>query len=415
MGDRTWRESDRQLDRYAQLRACVGRERLPLALVDLDAMDRNLARVLHAPGPRHVPLRIATKSVRVVELLRRLVDRAGDRAGGLMCYSVEEAEFLADEGFDDLLVAYPPFQLSDLERAALLTAAGVRVSLMCDCRETLERLSAVAAEHRVRIEVVLCVDMSLRLARGRVHLGVRRSPLFRASEVVELARLAADLPGVSFRGLMGYEAQIAGLGDDNPFEPWLNPVKAWVRRASVGEVARRRRRCVAALRDAGLAPALVNGGGTGSLDTTGKDDAVTEVTAGSAFFKPHLFDYYRNDHMQELEPACFFALEITRRPAPDLVTCLGGGYVASGPPGSDKVPRPYLPPGLQLLPAEMCGEVQTPLRVPAGLQLELGDPVFFRHAKGGELCERFNEVLLVSGGVQAGRAPTYRGQGRCFF
>ena len=156
----------------------------------------------------------------------------------------------------------------------------------------------------------------------------------------------------------------------------------------------------------------MNGGGTGSLDTTTRATGVTESTAGSAFLKPHLFDYYSNAHVRALEPAAFFALEVTRRPAPDIVTCLGGGYVASGPPGIDKVPRPWLPRGLELLGAEMCGEVQTPLS--GGASLALGDPVIFRHAKAGELAERFDRYLLVQDGRVAREVATYRGEGRCF-
>jgi D-serine deaminase-like pyridoxal phosphate-dependent protein len=172
---------------------------------------------------------------------------------------------------------------------------------------------------------------------------------------------------------------------------------------------------VDALRAADLVPRLVNGGGSGSLDSTAACPEVTEVTAGSAFLKPHLFDYYTNEHMKQLEPACFFALEVTRRPAADMVTCLGGGYVASGAVGADKVPRPWLPGGLRLLRDEMCGEVQTPLRVPPGTRLAFGDPVIFRHAKAGELAERFGEYLLVQDGAIVDRVKTYRGQGQCFF
>ncbi|MBW2528942.1 MAG: amino acid deaminase/aldolase, partial [Deltaproteobacteria bacterium] len=200
-----------------------------------------------------------------------------------------------------------------------------------------------------------------------------------------------------------------------PFEPWLNPVKKLILRQSVAEVAKRRAAMVDALRAAGIELDLVNGGGTGSLDSTLACRSVTEVTAGSAFFKPHLFDYYRDDHVKELEPACFFALEVTRRPAADLVTCLGGGYVASGAVGADKVPLPWLPAGLDLLRDEMCGEVQTPLRVPEDVTVGLGEPVIFRHAKAGELAERFDQYLLVQNGEIVDRVPTYRGQGKCFF
>ena len=167
---------------------------------------------------------------------------------------------------------------------------------------------------------------------------------------------------------------------------------------------------VAALSAAGLAPRIVNGGGTGSLAWCAGEAALTEVTAGSGFLAGHLFDYYQG---LALAPALYFALQVTRRPTPDIVTCHGGGYPASGAAGADRLPIPALPPGLTLLPREGAGEVQTPLRVPPGVTLQLGDPVLFRPAKSGELAERFNEYLLLSDRLEA-RAPTYRGLGHCF-
>ncbi len=398
---------------YAQIKHAIAGRRLPLAFVDRDALDRNLERVCRQLRAHGLPLRIASKSLRVVALLRRLIDRSGGALRGVMCYAVEEAAFLAAQGFDDLLVAYPPHQHGDVALAARLTAEGRQIHLVADSAEGCERLSEVARAAGVTLSVVLCVDMSLAL--GGLHLGVRRSPLHEVADVVALARRVAGSPGLRFSGLMAYEAQVAGLPDDNPFEPLLNPVKRLVRRASVRELGPRRRAMVAALRQAGLPPALVNGGGSGSLDTTPRDSGVTELTAGSAFLKPHLFDYYTNDHMQALEPACFFVLEATRKPHPRMVTCLGGGYVASGPPGRDKVPLPWLPRGVSLQRGEMCGEVQTPLELADPSLVSIGDPVVFRHAKGGELAERFRSYLLLSAGQVVDEVNTYRGDGQCFF
>lgn len=400
---------------YRVIKEALAGHRLPAAFVDLDAFDANADRVRDLIRGRGTPLRIASKSLRVPDLLRRLLDRSDGDFVGLMCFATEEAAFLAELGFDDLLVAYPPLQPRDLALAAKLTAQGTALRVMADSTEGIDRIAAAGREAGIAIDVVLCVDMSLELGAGRVHLGVRRSPIHRVEDVVRLARYVNEARGARFFGIMGYEAQVAGLGDDNPFEPLLNPIKALIRSASARELGPRRQRMVDELTRQGLAPTLVNGGGTGSLDTTTPRTGVTEVTAGSAFFKPHLFDYFRSPHMQALEPACFFALEATRRPAPDMVTCLGGGYVASGPPSRDKVPLPWLPTGATLVAEEMCGEVQTPVILRDPDEVALGDPVVFRHAKGGELAERFTEVLLVQDGRVVGSAKTYRGEGRCFF
>ncbi len=401
---------------YEGIRGALEGVELPCAFVDVDALDRNIARVRALVSRQELPLRVASKSVRVVSLLRRIIDGGGSLFQGVMCFSCAEAVFLAQRGFDDLLIAYPPFQKLDLNRVARLSADGVRVAVMCDSPGSLRRLSRAGVEHGTTVNTVLCVDMSLKALGGRVHVGVRRSPLHEEQAVLDLADQASSLPGVNFYGLMGYEAQVAGLGDANPFEPRANVVKSMVRRVSAFELGRRRRRIVDALGRAGLTPVLVNGGGSGSLDTTTRATGVTEVTAGSAFLKPHLFDYFRNAHMQELEPAAFFAVEITRRPTPDIVTCLGGGYIASGATSPDKQPLPYLPHGLSLLDIEGAGEVQTPLRVAhdAGVSVSVGDPVIFRHAKAGELAERFERYHLVSAGKVVDTVPTYRGEGQCF-
>jgi D-serine deaminase-like pyridoxal phosphate-dependent protein len=210
---------------------------------------------------------------------------------------------------------------------------------------------------------------------------------------------------------MGYEAQVAGLGDRNPFKRMLNPIAGFVRRRSVRAMARLRQELVKSLTSRGYALELFNGGGTGSVTFSVAEPWLTEVTAGSAFLCSHLFDYFSNIRLQ---PACFFALQTVRSSDDGYVTCQGGGYIASGEPGWDKTPVPYLPEGLRLVTAEGCGEVQTPLKVPPATSLHPPDPVLFRHAKAGELAERFNEYLLVADGRIQSRAATYRGLGRCF-
>jgi D-serine deaminase-like pyridoxal phosphate-dependent protein len=398
---------------YDDFRRFLESARLPALIVDLDAFDANLDRVL-ARVPRSLPIRIATKSIRVPRLVGRLLDRGQGRLRGLMCFAVAEAALLASEGFDDLFVAYPPAQESDLDLATDLAARGIGISLAFDDVTHLERFSRAAASKDVRLRAVLCVDMSLRLAGDRVHLGVRRSPIASAEQALALGRGARELPGVVLHGVMGYEAQVAGLADDRPDDLGRFAKRA-VRSASIGIVRRRRKEIVEALRGDGHDITLVNGGGTGSLESTTRDPNVTEVTCGSAFFKPHGFDHFTNESVRELEPACFFALEVTRTPADGLATCLGGGYVASGAASSASLPRPWLPAGMTLLAAEGAGEVQTPLKLPRATRVDIGDPIIFRHAKAGEVCERFREVLLVSQGRIVDRAPTYRGMNACFF
>ena len=93
---------------------------------------------------------------------------------------------------------------------------------------------------------------------------------------------------------------------------------------------------------------------------------------------------------------------------------LGGGWIASGPPGLDRQPTLSWPRGLRTNPREGAGEVQTPVLGSAAHGLRLGEHVWFRHAKAGELCERVNTLHLVSGADIVEQVPTYRGEGHAF-
>ena len=109
-----------------------------------------------------------------------------------------------------------------------------------------------------------------------------------------------------------------------------------------------------------------------------------------------------------------FALNVVRKPSPAVATALGGGYLASGVGAKDRMPSPYLPPGLKLDSNEGTGEVQTPLLGDPARSLQVGDLVYFRHTKAGELCERFNSLMLVQGEEIIDEVPTYRGEGKSF-
>lgn len=389
--------------RFARYRAAIGQEALPCALVDLEAFDDNLDRLLSPVRAHGKTLRPATKSIRVPALLRRVLERGGAAVRGLMTYGAAETLFLAEQGFDDLLLAYPTVQRAGVDA---LAAAGKRtpVRMVCDCPEHLEALDAAGARAGVVLGAVIEVDLSLRPVES-VHLGVRRSPLRTAGDVVALAEQVRRFANLRFAGVMGYEAHVAGVGDRG------SPLKRAMKLAARVALERTRADIDRALRAAGHAIELFNGGGTGSIEWSARESVLTEVTAGSGLLDGHLFDHYVD---VPLRPAAHFALQVVRRPAPGIVTCAGGGYIASGAAGSDRLPIPALPEGARLLPLEGAGEVQTPLRLPPGADVSLGDPVFFRHAKAGELAEHFRDYLLVQGDIVVQRVPTYRGLGQCF-
>jgi D-serine deaminase-like pyridoxal phosphate-dependent protein len=398
-------------ERYRRYRAAVRDEPLPLGLVDLDALERNVDTLVAPVKRAGKTLRIASKSVRSAELLRRIAARGGEAVRGVMAFSPGEATYLVAEGFRDILIAYPTAQPRDARLVAEANLAGAAVSIVADAPEHLALLSAAAVAAGARVPVLADVDVSYRPLGDRVHVGVRRSPLRDPARIADFAEAIARAPGLVFGGLMAYEAHVAGLPDDNPFAPLLDGPKRAMKRLARVAVRAQRAAVVAELARRGVALPLFNGGGTGSVAWSVEDPALTEVAAGSGFLDSHLFDGFRG---LTLAPAACFALQVTRRPGPGYVTCQGGGFVASGAAGPDRLPIPYLPAGLRLTGLEGAGEVQTPLLVPDGLALELGAPVFFRHAKAGELAEHLTEVLLVRGDRVEGRALTYRGAGHCF-
>jgi D-serine deaminase-like pyridoxal phosphate-dependent protein len=286
-----------------------------------------------------------------------------------------------------------------------------RVTLMVDSAEQLDLVDdVVPPDRRATLRICLDVDASLRAAGGRVHVGVRRSPVHSAAEAVALARQVTKRPGFALVGLMAYEAQIAGVQDAPAHRPLRGLAVRGMQKVSARELAGRRAEVVAAV--SAVAPLeFVNGGGTGSVERTAAEDAVTEVAAGSGLYCPVLFDGYR---AFAARPATFFAVAVTRIPVPGTVTVAGGGWSASGPPGSDRLPVPTCPAGLSWLPTEGTGEVQTPLRGPGTATLLVGDRVWFRHAKAGEICEHVNELHTLTGDRLTGALPTYRGEGRAF-
>ncbi|ACZ23072.1 predicted amino acid aldolase or racemase [Sanguibacter keddieii DSM 10542] len=394
----------------ARLDAATAGLPAPLAVVDLDAFDRNAAALVRRAGG--TPVRLATKSVRV----RALVERAHAVPGvsGLMAYSLREALWLlatSPGAARDVLVAYPCVDLGALTELCCSPEALARTTLVVDCHEHLELVAAAraaAGDPAQDVRLCLDVDASLRVGPGPrpwVHLGVRRSPVHTPEDAALVAGQVAAIPGVRLVGAMFYEAQVAGLPD-------TSAAVRLVKRLSVRDLDRRRAAVVAAVEQRVGPLELVNSGGTGSVETSVADPTVTEVAAGSGLYAPGLFDGYR---ALGVAPAAFFGLDVVRRPSDRVVTAFGGGYVASGPPTATRQPRPAEPGAFRLARREGAGEVQTPLEVPRGARApRVGDRAWFRHAKAGEALERFDVVHLVRGDQVVGTVPTYRGEQQNF-
>lgn len=385
---------------WERLDAAVAHLDGPLAALSHEALAHNARdMVRRAKG---VPLRLATKSVRSRAVTEAVLRLPGWR--GVLAATLTEGIWLSAT-VDDVLLGYPSADRGAIRALAADERALQRVTLMVDSVEHLDYIDAAAPGHP-EIRVAIELDSGLRL--GPLRAGVRRSPLRTVAQVQAMARAVVGRPGFRLVGMMSYEAQVAGVQDGR--RRGVAPAAAVraMQRLSINDLLERRSAAVAAVR-AEAPLEFVNGGGTGSIESTGVDPAVTEIAAGSGLLGGHLFDGYQRFSPA---PALAFALPVVRKPAAGVATLLGGGWIASGPHGPDRSPVIAWPAGLRLDPAEGAGEVHTPVLGAAADRLRLGDRVWMRNAKSGEPNERIAALQLVVGDAVVDSIPTYRGEGR---
>jgi D-serine deaminase-like pyridoxal phosphate-dependent protein len=377
----------------------------PLMVVDLDAFDANAGDLATRAAGK--PIRVASKSLRVPALIQRALATPGFR--GVLGYTLPEALWLERQGIaDDIVVAYPTVDRPALAELVASPSSASHITLMVDDAAQLDVVDSVRSSHAVRVRVALDIDAGLHI--GGQHVGPKRSPLHDVEDAVRLARHVTQRDGFALVGVMTYEGQVAGVPDAVPSQRARSLVVRGLKAASLSQLAERRR--LIAGRLAELADLQFwNAGGSGSVQETAADPVVTEIAAGSGLLVPGLFDHYRSFRPR---PAAFYGLPVTRKPTPAMATVHGGGFIASGAAGDDRAPIPWAPPGLRLTSLEGAGEVQTPLTGHPAALLRIGDLVWFRHAKSGELFEHTNSVRLLAGEELVDEVPTYRGCGHAW-
>lgn len=374
----------------------------PMVVIDLDAFDANATDLLRRSGG--MPIRVASKSLRIPALIERALARPG--FAGVLGYSLREALWLVEQQIsNDVVIAYPSVDRGSLRRLFADDAALSAITLMIDSAAHLELIDSCRGTCDGVVRVALDIDAGFRL--GPAHVGPKRSPLQSTGDVVALARAVQERAGFALVGVMTYEGQVAGVQDTVPGQRLKSAVVRRMKSASMSQLVDRRGEIAAALADL-VTLEFWNGGGSGSVAETAADTAVTEIAAGSGLLVPTLFDHYASFAPR---PAAFFGVPVVRRASKDVVTVAGGGYIASGPTGADRAPTPWAPPGLSLTALEGAGEVQSPLTGPGTAALQIGDWVWFRHAKSGELAEHTNLVHLVAGDAITETVRSYRGFG----
>jgi len=390
----------------------------PSAWLDMDALDYNISLVNQKT--QAVKLRLATKSIRSIDMLNYIKDNSPHFIG-LMSYAADESVFLLKNGFDNILCAYPTLDQDSVAQTFSYTAKGATMIWMVDRPEHVELLNAVAKERATSVDI--CLDINMSMPLPKLYFGTKRSALMTKKDVKALLKVIKKCPQVKLTSIMGYEAQIAGLAEHVPVKALLTPAIRLLKQRSKKQVSRRRSSIVTWLQKQ-YDIELVNGGGSGSMDFTASQPEITEITVGSAYYKPAYFDHM--DSMEDFKPAVGFVLPVTRKPEKDVITCHSGGFIASGAVGADKAPVVHYPSGLSILADEGFGEVQTPMAINKPATIAIGDYVWCRHAKAGELCEHFNELVCYRQAAKALEADdtsakkefdtmmTYRGAGQCF-
>ncbi len=391
---------------YEYYRAIFKGKSFPLAFVDMDLLDENIALSLIRSSSKSI--RIASKSIRSAEIMRYIFDK-NPRFQGIMAFHGNEACDLAETGFDDILLGYPIVDELLIERIARLVKAGKHICLMVDDAQQVAIANAIGK--RLQIQLPICIDIDLSVDFGPLHFGVWRSPIVDIEAMERLLKGIKGMDWVRIDGAMGYEAQIAGVGDKLRFDKAKSLAIRQLKKRSIPKIRAWRSTAIKMLKADGHKLRFVNGGGTGSLESTTQEKDVTEVTVGSGFFNPHLFDNYQ---VFQYKPAAAYAIQIVRTPKAGVYTCHMGGYIASGAVDAYKAPMIHLPEGAKFDENEGAGEVQTPIFYKGNIDLQLGDPIFLRHSKAGELCERFKQLYLVRDGRVEKEVSTFRGDGKCY-
>lgn len=363
------------IEAHERFETVFGGRQAPFAFLDLDAVWANAADMLRRS--RGKPIRIASRSIRSRPVLQRLLD-LDPGFQGTLSHSLPETLWLWERGLRDLIVSRPTADRASLTRLARITSEDPEEApvVVVDSTEHIDLIEEAAASFVAPIRVALDIDLSWWPLGGVVKIGPRRSPIRTADDAVALAQEIDRRERVKLVGVRAYEEQIAGIGDNVPGKAITNLLVRRMQSASARDVEERRAEIVTALAEVAQLE-FVNGGGTGSIERTASEWAVTEIGAGSGFQAPVRLDHYRSFRPH---PAAMFALPVTRSSGVDEV----------------------LEGARQALPQSRPD------------RLAIGDRVYYRDLQAGDLCERFDRLMLVTGTTIRDEVPTYRGEGKSF-
>lgn len=276
----------------------------PCLVLDLDALERNITAMgdyARAHGMRHRAHGKMHKSVDVLRLQQRL-----GGAAGVCCQKVSEAEVFARAGITDILVSNQVRGAASIDRLARMPLLGAQVSVCIDDLANVAELSEAAQ----RIGTTLGGLVEIDCGAGRCGVGT-------AEDALEIARAIAAAPGLRYEGLQAYQGAAQHLAT---YED---------RKAALDKVVAQVTDTVAALTKAGLAPALVTGGGTGSYRFESNSGVYDELQCGSYAFMDADYGRLLDENGRRLDKgdwqnALFVLTSVMSKAKPGMAVCDAG-------------------------------------------------------------------------------------------
>jgi 3-hydroxy-D-aspartate aldolase len=235
-----------------------GQVATPALILDLDAMDRNIATMLRRAETMGVTVRPHAKSHKCAEIARRL-KAAG--AIGACCATIGEAEALAAGGIDGLLITSPMSTPDLIARVERMLRRGADLMLVVDDPANIAPLADLARAAGRTLPLIVGLDV-----------GVSRTGCRTIEGAAALAQMIAAVPSLRFAGVQAYWGNLQQV---MPFAE---------RESRVAVQAERLRQLIEALRRVGLAPGIVTGAGTGTYAIDGTLGLFTELQPGSFLF-----------------------------------------------------------------------------------------------------------------------------------
>jgi 3-hydroxy-D-aspartate aldolase len=272
----------------------------PALLVDIDILDRNIAVMRDGAAQLGVKLRPHAKAHKCVEIAQRIM-AAG--AIGTSCATIGEAEAVALGGVGGILVTAPLTSHDSIQRLRRLLLRGADIAVVADHPTSVAKLSTVAAAAGRTLDVVVDVDV-----------GMGRTGCLEIADAVALARqITAAAPALNYTGIQAYWGNLQHV---SPFAE---------RSRLIGIQADRVRAVIAALTSAGLPPAIVTGGGTGSHRIDAATGLFTEIQPGSYLFMDSCYGAISiSENDNPFTPSLFVAATVVTANKPGRVLVNAG-------------------------------------------------------------------------------------------